>query len=271
MKQRHLLAGALLGLALAAAASAQQEIKDLFRGWEKTVAGIREKEREEFARIAAEWRQETERLRPFWLMLEAETLQGENQFRAAAGKAEEVVRAFEQREFDRLTSAERVAYREALLQLGRLCAVMGEQEQAFLRGDQAWKLQKTILPSSQPGAAAEQRDAMRTALAVGFVLLGSDRQDEAAGPVNWVLDTARRLPEPLNRPDSNPFLAEACLLKSILANSAGNYPAARTDAERALACYRKHYPRDTHPDGDPKLAVVLVKSACPPTPSSTTP
>ncbi|HWG43951.1 MAG TPA: CHAT domain-containing protein [Gemmataceae bacterium] len=261
MKRHVVLIALILVLARTAITPAQQEIKDFFQGLEDKADRIRKWEREEQQKIAQEMRAESERLRPFWLMLEAEQLQGENQFLPAIERTKEAARKYEGKRAEQLTFAGAAAYREILLQLGRLYALIGEQEQARQAALQAWKIHEVVMASSRRGRRADQQDRMRTALAVALVLVAADQPDEAAVFVHRAFDVGRQMPEPFNRPEQNPFLVEALLLKSMLANNAGNYPAALVAGKELERLLRRQYPCTTHPDGDPKLAAGLANLA----------
>jgi CHAT domain-containing protein len=253
----------VLGIALACAgtAPAQNEMKDFFRKQDERMKGILKKRDADLARIKREWQEEVDRLRPFWLMYEAELLKGENQFQAAIEKAKQSTARFESKRPEQLTPAEAITYREALLQLGRLYAAAGEAEQAEQAARRAWKIDEVMRASARPGSRPDERDQMRTALAVGMILLAAEQLDETARFVQRVFDIGRTMREPFNRPEHNPLLVEALLLRSMLANQAGNFPAAFDDAKEVLPLLRRQYPRTTHPHGDVKLALGLYNLA----------
>jgi CHAT domain-containing protein len=261
MKRHRLTVGLVLLLVLAAATPAQQQLKDAFRKWQDTVDAVRRKEKEDFEKIAKDMQRQDERMRPFLMMQEAEILQGENQFLEAAKQAERAAGEFEKKGAEKLTPEDVVAYREALLQSGRLRAVMGDPEQACTWARRAWEAHERLTSALRPAGLEDWTDTAGTSLAVALVLIAGNQPGEAGPFMQRVFEASRHMPEPLRQPERNPLLATAWLLQSMLANSADNYPAARAAAKRAVAAFRALYPPKTHPEGDLRLAGALVNLA----------
>jgi CHAT domain-containing protein/tetratricopeptide (TPR) repeat protein len=261
MSLHRLAAGLLLLPALIVLAPAQEQTKDAVKQFEDLLNRTKKWGQEEFARAARDLRERADDLNKVLFLLEAGQLAGENEFRAAADKLERAIREFERKPLGRLAPTEALAYRDALLELGRVCAVMGEQDQARQRALQAEATHARLPPAARPDSFAGQLDAIRTTLTVGLILQACDRPNEAAGRIGDALARCRALPAPFNLPKQNPVLAQILLVQSAIANSVGNPDEARPAADRALDLVRKRVGPAPLPQDSLELAAALLNLA----------
>src|SRR5580704_16866918 len=120
MNLLRLAAGMFLVLFLLAVAPAQERVKELGKWLDDRFEKTKKEEKEKQEALAREFHKEMQHLRSLWDIAESELLLAENNFAEAIAKAERPVHALQKKPLDQLTFQERLAYRQALLQLGRL-------------------------------------------------------------------------------------------------------------------------------------------------------
>jgi tetratricopeptide (TPR) repeat protein len=235
LRSSVLVALALAGLALGLGppAVAQGRAEQFLKGLQEKADGVEAWQDRELRRISEEVRRQAAKLRKVLGMAEGVVYSNDHDYWKAVKEWEEAVASFERLPEGERTPTRKLVYTDALLELGRLWAVMGERE----RGRSAIRKAAEALARLDAGDSGAEPLRIRGGAAVAVVLCLVERPQEAVRFIDRALARGADYVRRQATPDRQALLATCLLAKAEVARATGD-PQAEGLALRALEALR---------------------------------